>query len=118
GDDHAASARGEPLPLPGRRRRRLLGVAHLRPGLAGLIALGLAGLLGLQAGYPGGLSLLALEAVVSATRHQAGVFFARSATGYPAFFQAVKPPSISKTGSRPICLATSVASAERHAPVQ
>src|SRR4030095_15664847 len=38
GDDHAASARGEPLPLPGRRRRRLLGVAHLPPGLAGLIA--------------------------------------------------------------------------------
>ena len=31
---------------------------------------------------------------------------------------AVKPPSISTTRGRPICAATSVASAERHAPLQ
>ena len=45
-------------------------------------------------------------------------FFARSATGSPASFQAVKPPSISTTRSRPICWATSAASAERQAPLQ
>ena len=41
-----------------------------------------------------------------------------SSTGSPAFFQAAKPPSISQTGSSPICWATSVASAERQAPLQ
>src|SRR5512134_157002 len=41
-----------------------------------------------------------------------------SSTGSPAFFQALKPPSISQTGSSPICWAVSAASAERQAPLQ
>src|SRR3989304_346027 len=49
---------------------------------------------------------------------QAGFLLGRSATGKPAFFHAVKPPSISETGSSPICRATSVASADRQAPLQ
>jgi hypothetical protein len=41
-----------------------------------------------------------------------------SATGSPAAFHAVKPPSSSHTGSSPICWATSAANADRHAPLQ
>jgi DNA-binding winged helix-turn-helix (wHTH) protein len=58
------------------------------------------------------------RAEARSTTAQAGFFFARSATGKPASFQAVKPPSISHTGSNPICWATSVASADRQAPLQ
>ncbi len=49
---------------------------------------------------------------------QERLFAGRSATGYPAFFHAVKPPAISETGSSPICCATSAASADRQAPLQ
>jgi GNAT superfamily N-acetyltransferase len=48
----------------------------------------------------------------------AGFALFRSATGSPAAFQAVKPPSSSLTRGRPICCAVSAASAERQAALQ
>ena len=54
----------------------------------------------------------------SSARCDQPFFFARSSTGSPAAFQAVKPPSSSVTPSSPICCAVSAASADRQAPLQ